>query len=69
MILSRLALSRRGLAYLAATWVALVIIAQAAFNNDKTVSNIVWGLMFFVLLVLIVRAVATLVQSLRSRAT
>jgi hypothetical protein len=29
----------------------------------------VWGLMFFVLLVLIVRAVATLVQSLRSRAT
>lgn len=69
MILSRLALSRRGLAYLAAAWVALVIIAQAAFNNDKTVSNIVWGLMFFVLLVLIVRAVATLVQSLRSRAT
>jgi peptidoglycan/LPS O-acetylase OafA/YrhL len=67
MTLTRVALSRRGLAYLTAAWVALLVIAQVAFNNDHTVSNIVWGIMFVVLVVLIVRAVATLVQFLRPR--
>jgi hypothetical protein len=62
MNLARVALSRRGLAYLTAVWVALLVIAQAAFNNNHTVSDIVWAIMFAVLVVLIVRAAATLVQ-------
>ena len=67
MSLTRAALSRRGLAYLTAAWVALVVIAQVAFNNDHWYSDVVWAVMFAVLLVLIVRAVATLVQFVRFR--
>jgi hypothetical protein len=68
MGLSRLALSRRNLIYLAVADVALYVIAQAAFNGDSTGDNVVWAVLGVGLLLLLVVGVVALVQSLRSRA-
>ena len=68
MGLSRLALSRRNLIYLAVADVALYVIAQAAFNGDSTGDNVVWAVLGVGLLLLLVLGVVGLVQSRRSRA-
>jgi uncharacterized membrane protein len=46
-------------------WVALLVIAQAASNNDHTVSNTVWAVVFLTLAILIVLVGVALVQSRR----
>jgi len=66
-----LVLSRRTLIALAVVWVALFVIAGAAFNGSTNADNVVWTVVWVALLLLVVLglvALVTLVQSRRSRA-
>ena len=53
---------------LAVAWVALFIIAGAAFNGHTHVDNVVWPVVFILLLLVVLLGVFSLVQSRRSRA-
>jgi hypothetical protein len=76
MALRRLVLRGRILIALAVGWVAVFVIAGAAFNStnsDATAAdNVAWGIVWIALLLLVVLgviALVALVQSRRSRAT
>jgi hypothetical protein len=53
---------------LAVAWVALFIIAGAAFNGHTNVDNVVWPIVFILLLLVVLLGAFSLVQSRRSRA-
>jgi peptidoglycan/LPS O-acetylase OafA/YrhL len=68
MSVNRLVLKLRTWIALAVGWVALFIIAGAAFNGHTHVDNVVWPIVFILLLVVVLLGVFSLVQSRRSRA-